>query len=517
MRTPICSGVVVVSVLLAVLPSAAQETSADIATELRAAAVADAAGDYAAAAAAYREALRRASAAGVPASVRVDVSLNYAQTIEAWRRAEPDRPMCDEDGRATAAAGQDACDVLLTTLYESAVRDSTGAQATLARNNFGTWLLRRERYADALSVLSKMDVSADSERRTVYGYNQARALELTGRTSEALQRYMNLTASDPTFSPSADGAARVLRAASAPDAKTCSALVTTLLAKGQTDAAERVTRRLLSGPVTGAWGGALLGLRLRYSVAARLDRERLRTEQTYLSSLAADSEVRQQVANVDRVLRDGKLPLITHDDEAQDTFRMRSTPAVIEPFAAFVKYVGDLFSDEGHYQQALHRYLLAWQLDANHGESAVYAAALIRSHPDVDPRQEALDALLTDIFDRKGMFIAERDWPNSLRMHVVLGSIFEKLERWGPETNPRSALFQWKAAIDDENRMRQANRTLSPSPGLYQSLAEAYGRSGDRASAATYFERAARAFTEIGRPEDASRVARLAASMRGGQ
>src|SRR5213076_2133712 len=94
--------------------------------------------------------------------------------------------------------------------------------------------------------------------------------------------------------------------------------------------------------------------------------------------------------------------------EAEVMFQLRPTEEVVRPFAAFVKYVGDLFAQEEKYSQALRRYLLAWEIDANNGPAAAYAAAIIRNHPDVDPEGRALAALVEDIFNRKAVYIAER-------------------------------------------------------------------------------------------------------------
>ncbi len=484
----------------------------ELSVKLNAAAAAEAAGEPARAVAQYRDAMQRAAAPDVAPSVRAGVALNYAQAIQSWASTAPAGAACRGD-----AGASESCDAVVDGLYRKAVNQSVGPQRALASNNYGAWLLERERYAEALEVLAGIELPADPRRRAVYEYNQARALELSGRGSEALQRYLDLTHSQPNFTPAAEGAARLLRAAPAPDAKLCAELVTALLSSGQVDAAERATRALLRGPVTGLWGAALVGLRLRYEVAARLPRPRLLEEQKLLASLSMDRSVRQEVGHVDRVLRDTNLPLIRNADEAFGAFAVVDTPDAVRPFAAFVKYVGDVFGEERQYPQALRRYLLAWQLDPSQGESAVYAASLIRSHPEADPGQAALDALLSDIFARKSAYIIQHDWPNSLNLHIVLGHIFESLERWGPASDPRTALYQWKAAVADEERIRRDNALLSPSAGLYESLALAYRHTGDAANAARFFQRAETAFRTVGRPADAERVARLAASSPAGR
>ena len=114
--------------------------------------------------------------------------------------------------------------------------------------------------------------------------------------------------------------------------------------------------------------------------------------------------------------------------------------------------------------------MAAWLFDSGNGESAVYAAMTVRDHPEVDEQHRVLDLLIENIFADKMAYIRGEDWPNSLRMHMVLGNIFEQLGKWGPETDSHTAAFQFKAAIADEQRIRAKDKTFSPSPGLYTKL-----------------------------------------------
>jgi hypothetical protein len=76
------------------------------------------------------------------------------------------------------------------------------------------------------------------------------------------------------------------------------------------------------------------------------------------------------------------------------------------------------------------------------------------------------------IFSAKGQAYYEvsgepADWQDILRFHIVLGTIFENEGIWGPESEPRSAVFQWEHAALAEKKARQRDHSLPPSPGVH--------------------------------------------------
>jgi len=411
---------------------------------------------------------------------------------------------------------------LMRRLYDIAIQAGTPAQQNLGRNDLGALLLQEKRNADALDVLRRIDLNGDPARRFVYQYNVGRAWEVNRRPAEALAAYLGAVTARPAFTSAVDAALSLLENAARLDANAAVTLTTVLLSNGETRPAARVTSRLLSRWAGDAAAPRLLAMRLRWLVAASIDLPTCRSQEVpLLDRLRASAELRALVQDIKRVCLDEALPdrLQIGDRSGFASQWMAGQRPLRDAldyprasFAAFVTAVGRQFEDRENYGQALARYMAAWTLDKSNAESAVNAAMLLQAHPDVDRTGGALDALIENIFAAKGDFIAERDWPNSQRLHIVLARIFEKLDRWGPVDNPRSALYQWTAAIEDDAEIRKLDRSHAPSPGLYERLGNCYqsARQPNLAAAATQYRRAAQEFAAVGREEDAARLRRLA-------
>ena len=140
-----------------------------------------------------------------------------------------------------------------------------------------------------------------------------------------------------------------------------------------------------------------------------------------------------------------------------------------------LKSIGAQREQQDMLAQALTHYTLAWFLDPTDSESAVRAASLLRDHKQLLDAQDTLfNRLLRGVFDVKGIAYNQLDWPNIVRLHSILGTIFEREQKWGPDNDPRSAIFQWRHAIDAEREARKHDPKLPPYPGLYKKLADAY-------------------------------------------
>jgi tetratricopeptide (TPR) repeat protein len=459
---------------------------AAVADRLKGARDALANGDFAAADQAYEGALREATASG--ATAQAQVRLMHAQGIERWVAAD-----ASQARRLSTAE----------TYYRQVIADGTPAQQRIARNNLGTLLLKRQAAADALPVLQGIDLAADPDKRFAFEYNLGRALEQTGRAADAFTHYLASIGAEPTFAPAREAAVGVLQTQPAP-ASMAVRLCELLMTKGQPASAAGVARTLLP-KASSADGTVLLGELMRAWVAMSIDMNAFKsTEEPFLRSLPA-SRVREQADDVARAMLDDGLKVIPDPYMSRQRFPSWSHEQHPEAFAAFLKYAGDLYSRKSP-QQALARYVSAWFFDHSNGESAVYAAMTVRDHPEVDEQHRVLDLLIEKIFADKMAYIRGEDWPNSLRMHLVLGNIFEQLGKWGPETDSHTAAFQFKAAIADEQRIRATDKTFSPSPGLYTKLAQAYVHLDKPALAREQYNRAILVFEQAGRKEEAAAI-----------
>ena len=459
---------------------------APVAERLKAARDAQAAGDFTSAEQAYEGAREASASAG--AEGRAQVSLMHAQGIERWVAAD-----------ASQAARLSAAE----TLYRQVIANGTPVQQRLARNNLGTLLLRRKQPAEALQVLQGIDLAAEPDKRFAYEYNLGRAFEQTAHPDDAFKHYLASIGAQPTFAPAREAAIGLLKAQTPVGAK-AKALCDALVANGQPAPAADVARALLP-KATGADGPVLLDLLLRAYVSMSIDLASFQNREIpFLSSLAVD-RIRQQSRDVVRAMADDKLPVVPDPHVGRQLFQGWAYQEETRAFAAFVKYAGDLYSPTSA-EQALARYVAAWHFDHSNGESAVYAAMTVRDHPEVDRDHRVLDLLIQNIFEDKMAYIRGEDWPNSLRMHLVLGNIFEQLGKWGPETDSHTAAFQFRAAIQDEERIRTKDKNFSQSPGLYSKLGQAYMRLDKPALAKEQFTRAATAFEQTGRLQEAAAV-----------
>jgi tetratricopeptide (TPR) repeat protein len=191
---------------------------------------------------------------------------------------------------------------------------------------------------------------------------------------------------------------------------------------------------------------------------------------------------------------------------AQNIFRSWAYPephAIV--FSALLKRIGSYYDQHESPDKALARYSAAWMLNPADSEAAVYSAAILRDHAkSVDPNGTLFSQLLETLFEQKGQAYFENDWPNILRFHVVLGTIFERDKVWGSSNNPRSAIFQWESALRAERQVRQIDKSFPPSPGIHASLALAYQNISRIADAWDQYILAAEGFIQTHNPDPAT-------------
>ena len=425
-----------------------------------------------------------------------EVSIAMAQTLESWVQEAGSTTPENEQRLSRAAA-----------LYQGALESGPQPRRQLARNNLGTVLLQQRRFAEAVTVLERLDFSLEPERQFLYDYNLGRALELAGRQKEAFTRYLASVHLNPAFAPTREAAGQMLLAERPINVANVEALATALISRGQPSGAAGLVRSALRAGDAGA-AERLLRVLMRAWVGMAIELEPFaRDEVPFLRSLPESAG--RWTREIERAVLDPELPLVTRALEGEELFPVWTNDYAPE-LAALLKHSGDVYRRTERYLAAASRYGAAWAIDRGNSEAALFAAMLLQEHKELDPRGRLLNLLIEDVFQAKSAFRSRRDWPNSLRLHLVLGSIFETMGRWGPENDARTALFQWRAALDAETQIRREDKSFTPSPGLYLKLGECYLRLGRRQQARQHFSEAAKAFEQTGRLEEAS-VARQSA------
>ena len=417
-------------------------------------------------------------------------------------------------------------------LYALAAREATGKLRVEAHNSYGVYLLQQGDAARAASVLSavKRDLEASSEldpaARSRFLFNYGAALEKSGRKDEAAKAYQQAVDLDPGFMPACDATFRLARSGSSPDFQRITALVERLIQAGQLDSVRKYleeTSRRYTDPEQ-------IVLQARYLTAARIGPDQKgraaelddwwnpalksgRRPGEELKVLPDKSRQRLELIDRSYFLDDprgdlqGNLPLLLDPEEGRGFTRVwQDSQQSADAFSGLLLMLGDWYLRQGQPAAALPRYALAWS-SAGNLDAAVQLATLLQTHREkVDPDGQVLDRLVSVLFDGKGDAYLQGDWPNILRFHTVLATIFERQERWGSSGDPRSAIFQWERALTAQQRLRPATEEQKVAPGLHARLATAYRAVGRNEEALSHFLTAGEQYVALRRPDAAEPV-----------
>jgi tetratricopeptide (TPR) repeat protein len=352
-------------------------------------------------------------------------------------------------------------------------------------------------------------------KRAVYRYNFAAANEKLGNWEQAYNNYLAAIADKPEYQSASEAAFRLLRNRPEPRIAEAVKFSETLLSTGQTESAERYTKQYLD-----LWGKQpgsqqLLAALLQYYAVAPLTLEMLQTrEWVYLQQLAGSAPgLGQPIANI-RVARFDSFSPVFEPFQARELVPAWANEEWQQrAMAGMLKRTGDLFRQAGKFREALAGYSAAWAL-AGDSEAALYAASLLHEQRQlIDSNGQLFNQLLQGIFEVKGMQYSKQDWPNILRLHTILGTIFEQEQKWGSESDSHSAIFQWRHAISAEEQVRRGDPKFPRSPMLYMKLASAYRETGNRSAALDLYLSAAEAFVEASNPQQATVAMKQAQSL----
>jgi tetratricopeptide (TPR) repeat protein len=418
----------------------------------------------------------------------------------------------------TIAAGDPAKLAVAESAYRQSIQAATEAsdssQKVLATNNLAVLMLKQGKKADALSVLRTVDLTMiASEQRPLYAYNLGRSLEVNGDLNGAFDKYATAYDASPEFVEAASAAFRVLQSSESPRIPDVVRLSEDLIGHGHSEIVGQHLPTLLL-----AWGGnpdaqRLLAEVLRCYTAQGVTpkdfmsgrRKILEDAATHFPALA------KPVAAVKEAFA-GKLSPIPEPGPGNFwTWYGESWKA--DAMGPMLKVIGDDYAENKQYEGALGRYASAWSLTRD-PQYALAFASLVRRQPELASQRDLLVSKLVDsMFMAKGDQYRKMNWPNILRMHIAIATIFEDEKRWGTRGDPRSAIFQWDHAITAEREVRKTSPQVPPAPGLHYHLATCLTATGQNAEASREYLAAAELFVQAQDAQAAAEAAKRAAGL----
>lgn len=466
------------------------------------------------------------------AVLRGDVSTSRAavdqavQGKSAIERAEIQIAAADVLARSNDQASMAEAERLYVASLDSARQTFSVDRRLRTENNYAALLMRVGRPAEARKQLEAMREPMRKQppaAQARYLFNYARSLEQSGNPAQALRIYDEALVLAPEFEDTARAASGL--ALNSPSESigipATVTLIDRLLAARQFAVAEQHLLKAIGQP---RWIGhpqypLILASTARYFVAAGVDREGFAREWEKPLADAVQTASPRAKARYDDVRRTytvNGLDLVYEPQVARSRFAAwgGSDPETAS-FVSLLHEVGRQSRSAGNMRDALARMASAWALsriggvasdDAGMAAAVDLADLLLSAGPDVSTSQQILQEIISQLFEGKGKAYAGRDYASALRFHLLLGTIFERQKRWGPASNPYSALFQWQAALKDHELLRATGRpgNLAEVPGLHMRLGQAFEAVGDRAGALRSYLNASEAYLNLKNPGPAS-------------
>jgi len=387
--------------------------------------------------------------------------------------------------------------------------DSGAASIRLqSQNNLAGIYLRQNRLDDAARELagieSEMAKIEQAPRRPAYLYNFACVLEAKGKSSEAFEKFRHAAELDPGLHSAAAGAFRVAWGNQSHEAGILqmAALVGQKVNSGSLVDAEQYLRKCLA---RASWithpayhklvTSLVLYLKAASVYAPLFEKEWLVRLPQRIPQPAASRLQDIQVAYFH------SLPVVQEVGSHEFFAAWRTDRGERKIFSEFLKMIGDGYNAQGNAKRALERYSHAWTLFTENMEAGLYLADLLsRQRMQLDPEGRILNRFVATVFESKGQAYLGHDWVNILRMHVILGTIFEQQEKWGDSYSAHSAIFQWEHALEARKKLG-AKDANAPVPGLREKLARAYQKTNASRKAWTQYVQAAHEYVQLKRFE----------------
>lgn len=421
--------------------------------------------------------------------------------------------------------------------FEQVIVAGDPKQKARAQNNLGTLYLADGDAAKAIDTLKGVDkTQIEPTQRFVVHYNLARAYDAASNPVRALAEYDQTLRENPYYTRAVEQATKVIERGNLPVAALPATyhLGLTLVQKGQLPAAQGVGLAVLRNKTLEKQREVGLAILLR--AAANDNREPgrwLEEEHSLLISLR-ELGYAQAAEEIQRVYKEPLNPreisLVNIPMREVKPFSWFSAAArderVRSAFAALLNHVGDYFAMVVGERQmrdpnrALACYLYGWALAADSAAALNAALILSTAPPQFDPQRFIYDKLMDSLFAEKGRlyrvkYKSRADWENILRMHTLLGTIFEQRREWGSEDEWRSAIFQWTLALRAERQIQELpDGREFQAPGLHERLGAAYAAVNQPTKAVGHFLDASEKYVQRHHNEEARKALAQAEKLR---
>jgi len=376
--------------------------------------------------------------------------------------------------------------------YETIMRATTGKARRLAGNNLGFAQLRAGDNEKALQTLRQVEAEYaaldDGFAKAGFFYNLSLANERQGKIRESLANYQTAALSDPKFQPPLRAVLRNLVKLTPNNAnrRKLNGWIGIALDRRDFKSAKRALLDLIakSARQERLIEGREIALLLRYFGLS--DTTAAQFEKAWAPRLEESPAENSKLSKISRELRRaflGTYPVrfrIGEEGAGRDYFRTILEAALgddrIGIVSNFLRAVGDTYTLDEKYDQALQRYATAWSLNWEDLDAALASAYfLVEQKPELDPEGSHLRGLIRQLFAGKGEVYIGGQTEKIYRFQTVLGSIFVRQRNWGANGRADGAIFQLSRAIRAHAKLtRRSEGEMAPIPILHRDLAIAY-------------------------------------------
>lgn len=393
--------------------------------------------------------------------------------------------------------------------YREIIEHTQGETRLRASSNYCSQLLRHNQPREAVKVMQAVetilsDNSMSKIARSRSLYNYGRALQLSGDFERAYKVLNKAVEADPDFRKAAQAAgdAALKSSHETTGIPLVVELTNSQLAHLDYQGAARNLRQAL---LVQHWIGhyfypQLLGQLVQYFTAARVGPEAFNKDWSRVLNdirrrLRRDDTSQEMIDQI-IMIYSRPLPIMNVDPKRiQESYAVWSSSRLhtsmrtdLGFLSSFIKMVADQYYPQRDVQsqrRSLERYCHAWGVNVENMEAGLYLANVLlydreNQNRQLDPNEEILDAFINQLFYEKNREYRQnigKDWERILKCHIVLATIFEQQARWGPDNNPRTALFQWQLAYDALQKLDNSATKERFSPVVVKRLNEARERS----------------------------------------
>ena len=344
-------------------------------------------------------------------------------------------------------------------------------QTSQAWNNLVSVYLALDKPQQAKQALEACAVNSVPEsKRFVYYYNSARVQAALDNPHGAITEYHKSFLANPRFLKAAQQAWKIVDAHAKEDPRVSWAGYSfglDLIQQGYPTLARNMAGQSAKNSPALKHSEAMMCLVIRSLAVSKFDEKTIRKEfdQPEFRNLFPPDALEE----LNRAFW-GELSLdkvLSPEYRASRDFRWwlssERNRRLRHDFSLLLRNIGDFYAGIGLHarqerveksqaEKGLIRYFLAWDIDEGNFQAAQNAAWVLATYYSrTEKGTEAIDRmsqLTKRLFNAKFRLYAlpgkkPEDWERILRMHLLLGTIYEARKQWGSEERPQSAIYQW--------------------------------------------------------------------------